>query len=551
MLTSASTTTERCPPGRVLMVQGTASHAGKSTLVAALCRLFADAGFRVAPFKAQNMSLNAAVTPRGEEIARAQMLQARAARIPADARMNPVLLKPVDGERSQVVLLGRVHETCSAAAYYAEREAVWPVITGALDSLRAEMDLVVIEGAGSPAEVNLREVDVANTRVARYAAAPVILVGDIERGGVFASLVGTLALLEPDERELVRGLVVNKFRGDPRLFATGPALLERYTGVPVLGVLPYLEHRLPEEDTLGLPASRLLASSGLPAAGRPALPLDSAASPRLRTTQHGPEDDVGRGPDGAAIDIAVIRLPHLANFDDFDPLSHESGVTLRFVAGVRELGLPHLVIVPGTKATVADLAWLRSRRLDRAIVALRHAGVPVIGICGGYQMLGEWIFDPEGVESSEPVTRGLGLLPTTTTFLATKSTHEVRAQVCATAGLLARCRSEVVTGYEIHMGHTTGAEQPVARIAMRSGRPCGEPDGAIDSEGLTCGTYLHGLFHNDGLRRGVLEYLAETNDMRIIPTPAVDLDAELDRLAAHVAAHLDWRAIRRMVGLAG
>jgi adenosylcobyric acid synthase len=324
------------------MVQGTSSSAGKSLLTAALCRIFARKGVRVAPFKAQNMSNNAAVCRDGAEIGRAQAVQAAAAGIEPIADLNPVLLKPEAGSRSQVIVLGRPWQTLKAGSYYRRnKEELWPIVTAALDRLRSAYELVVIEGAGSPAELNLRSFDIVNMAVARYARAPVLLVGDIDRGGIFAQLLGTLWLLPPEERELVRGLVVNKFRGDPSLFTDGVRILqERGGGVPVLGVVPYLPAlSVPEEDAVALEG--------------PARPIDPARS----------------------IDIAVIRLPHIANFDDFDALRGDGGgVRLRYVHSRAGLGRPHAVILPGTKSTIADLAWLRAEGLDEPIRALAARG---------------------------------------------------------------------------------------------------------------------------------------------------------------------------------
>jgi adenosylcobyric acid synthase len=513
----------------VLMIQGTASHAGKTTLVAALCRLFADAGLRVAPFKAQNMSLNAAVTPDGGEIGRAQMLQAIAARATPDVRMNPVLLKPEADARSQLVVMGRARTVESAREYYARVETLWPIVTQALDGLRRDYDLVIAEGAGSPAEINLHDRDIVNMRVARYASAPVILVGDIERGGVFASLVGTLALLPPAERALVRGFVINKFRGDPRLLDPGPAMLEERTGVPTLGVLPYAHDiLLPEEDALGLPLTT-----------PPAV-------------------------ESAMIDVAVIRLPHIANFDDVDPLRREPDVHVRFVDSPTDLGRPDLIIVPGSKTTIADLEWMRHRALDRAITHARAAGTPVLGICGGYQMLGAWIHDPDHVESRTTSVRGLALLPTVTTFATTKTTLQVEGTMLTPPGLLAPCAHAPITGYEIHAGTTrpaTPAELPTAapplpttpaiRITRRSSIPTNDLDGTVDADGLTWGTYVHGLLESPSLRHALLTALrAARGKDRDTPSSAAQpysLDTELDRLATHVRTHVNWPAIEALV----
>ena len=338
---------------RAIMVQGTTSHAGKTTLVAALCRLFARSGYRVAPFKAQNMSNNAAVTDTGGEVGRAQAMQAMAAGVPVSVDMNPVLLKPQSDRTSQIVVLGRPRHTKNAREFYDLRSELWPIVAGAFDRLRAANDLVVIEGAGSPAEINLAQYDIVNMRVARYAEAPVLLVGDIERGGVFAALYGTVALLPPEEQALIRGFVINKFRGDPSLLDPGFAMLEARTGIKTLGVLPYLDlSRLPAEDAVDWGAPRAHPASGV------------------------------------VVDVAVMRLPRIANLDEFQPLTNEPGVRVRFVADPSTLGTPDLVILPGTKSTVADLLWLRERGLATAVTDRYHAGALIFGICGGFQNAG-------------------------------------------------------------------------------------------------------------------------------------------------------------------
>ena len=498
------------------MVQGTSSHAGKSVLATALCRIFARDGLRVAPFKAQNMSLNSYATPDGAEIGRSQAVQAAAALAVPRAEMNPVLLKPEGDSRSQVVLMGRPRAVASAREYHDLKPAVWDVVAAALDRLRAEYDVVVIEGAGSPAEINLKQHDIVNMRVALHADAPVLLVGDIDRGGVFAQLVGTMALLEPEERALVKGHVINKFRGDPSLLTPGLDFLEERTGVPVAGVIPfYTDIHVPEEDSLGLVAE-------------------------------------GVDGDDAVVDIAVIRLPHIANFDDFDPLRHEPGVRVSYVGGTDELNDPDLVVLPGSKTTVADLDWLRATGLAERVVALRSGGTPVVGICAGYQMLGAALLDPDGVESPRPETPGLGLLRGSTTFRPDKSTHQVRGRVANARGLLGGCEDAEVTAYEIHMGVTSdaGHSRPFV-VESRSGREVDEPDGALDDDGLTLGTYLHGLFHNRAVRRSILECAARHRGVAL-PAAAgdVDPDAEYDKLAALVREHLDMGLVYRVTGLA-
>lgn len=504
--------------GKVLMVQGTASHAGKSLTATALCRIFAQDGLRVAPFKAQNMSLNSFVTPDGGEFGRAQAVQADAARVAPSVEMNPILLKPEGGRRSQVVVMGKPMRVASAREYYTMKPALWPIVTQALDALRAQYDIVVIEGAGNPAEINLKEQEIVNMRVARYANAPVLLVGDIDRGGVFASLFGTMALLEPQERALVKAFVINKFRGDPSLLDPGLDMLRERTGVPFAGVVPYFtDIHIPEEDSLGLDPPQAQADA-----------------------------------QDAPLDIAVIRLPRIANFDDFDPLRREPCALVRYVASAADLGAPDLIVLPGSKTTVADLDWLRRVRLDAAVIARRRAGTPLIGICGGYQMLGRRILDPDGVESDAPETRGLGLLPSTTLFAPDKATHQVRAKVAAAdkeTGLLAGCAGADIVGYEIHMGRTSGEGAAAFRVAERSGVAADSPDGALDADGLTLGTYIHGLFHNHALRRAMLMWLAARKGVTLPDGAIVDLDAEYDKLADLVRRSLDMRMVYEMAGL--
>jgi len=502
-------------PANVIMVQGTSSHAGKSILATALCRIFAQDGYQVAPFKAQNMSLNSFVTPDGGEIGRSQAVQAAAAMVEPQVEMNPVLLKPEAEARSQVVVMGRPQARKSAREYYELKQQLWPVVTSSLDALRREYEIVVIEGAGSPAEINLKQHDIVNMRVARYAHSPVLLVGDIDRGGVFAQIVGTMVLLEPEERALVTGHVINKFRGDPSLLTSGLHLLEEHTGAPAIGVLPYFfDIHVPEEDSLGL-------------------------LPRTLSDKE------------TIVDVAVMRLPHIANFDDFDPLRHEHGVRVRFVRGVDEFGQPDLVVIPGSKTTVDDLDWLRSQGLADRISSARQAGTPVIGICAGFQMLGRELRDPDGVESDRPGTPGLGLLPTSTAFQSEKVTHQVTARVTDGRGLLGGCRGAALTGYEIHMG-VSPEQSPTSPFAIetRSGRSAESSDGAIDDEGMTLGTYMHGLFHNRELRRSVLEFAAGRRGVVLPPfSDGVDLDTEYDKLAALVREHLDMAHVRRAMGL--
>jgi adenosylcobyric acid synthase len=481
---------------RALMFQGTGSDVGKSLIVAGLARLFANRGLRVRPFKPQNMSNNAAVTTDGGEIGRAQALQARAARTPPTVHMNPVLLKPQGETGAQIVVQGRVYGAAKAAAY----QKIKPELMGAvLDSffrLRNEADIVLVEGAGSASEINLRGNDIANMGFARAAGVPVVLIGDIDRGGVIASLVGTKAVIDPVDAAMVGGFLVNKFRGDPALFATGMAAIERATGWPPLGLVPFFPdaRTLPPED---------------------ALALDRAAPAKP----------------GARIRIAVPVLPYIANFDDFDPLEAEPAVELVKVRpGAALPGDAALVILPGSKATIADLAALRQAGFDIDIAAHLRRGGMVLGLCGGYQMLGRAIRDPAGVEGPAGVAEGLGLLDVETTLTDEKRLEPAHGDVDGVP----------FSGYEMHMGVTAGPDcaGPFARLSD------GTPEGARSADGRVTGTYIHGLFNDDCQRSAWLERLGAGPSA--IAHDAL-IERTLDRLAAHLAAHVD---VERMLSLA-
>lgn len=503
---------------KVLMVQGASSSVGKSLLVAALCRIWARRGVRVAPFKAQNMSNNAAVCADGAEIGRAQAVQAFAAGVEPSADMNPLLLKPEADARSQVILLGRAWATLPAGTFYRHKSELWPQVTAALDRLRAAYELVIIEGAGSAAELNLKAGDLVNMAVARYAQAPVLLVGDIDRGGIFAQLLGTLWLLEPEEQALVRGFLVNKFRGDIELFAEGVRILEQRGGVPVLGVIPYLRD-------LGIPEE------------------DAVAIEQLRATHRVKEV---RGDVTREVDIAVIALPRISNFDDFDPLAAEPGVHVRYVSSTAELGRPDAVILPGSKSTIADLNWLRERGLAEAIRQLADQGAAIVGICGGYQMLGNVIRDPLHTESTLDQAPGLGLLRAETVFEGEKDTHRARARILWGPGWMKNLAGTTVEGYEIHLG-CTHSVRPWLEIIERRGQSAHTPDGAVSREGQVWGCYLHGLFENAALRRAWLSSLGWRGAPESTPVP--DVLAALDRLADQVEAAVDMARLEGIVGL--
>jgi len=502
---------------RTLMIQGTASHVGKSVLVAAFCRLFAREGVRVAPFKAQNMALNSFVTSAGGEIGRSQAFQAQAAGIEPTVHMNPILLKPSSEHDAQVVLLGRPVAPMDVREYHDYQAHAWQAVTESLAFLRETHDVVVIEGAGSPAEINLRERDIVNMRVAALADAPVLLVGDIDRGGVFAALVGTMVLLTPEERARVRGFLINKFRGDVSLLEPGLESLRLHTGVPTLGVIPYLRDlRIDEEDSLAVEGRRQTAN-----------------------------------PHGGDIDIAVIRLPYISNFTDFDALEQQPGVSVRYISRPGELKQPDLIILPGTKSTVADLDWLRRSGLAERIVSLAGQGTPVIGICGGYQMLGREIADPLRVESAMTRVQGLGLLDVRTVFAPEKTTVQVEGEVAADTPLLPGAKRTPVSGYEIHMGRSEhlGEARPFLRMKRRGTCPVNEPEGAVSADGSVLGTYLHGIFDSEAVRRALLGALGQRRGLEHLSfTPVSYRLAEIDRLADHVASHVDLPAIHRLIG---
>lgn len=475
---------------KAIMFQGTGSDVGKSLLVAGLARAFANRGLRVRPFKPQNMSNNAAVTADGGEIGRAQALQARAARVAPSVHMNPVLLKPQSEIGAQVVVQGRVIGNAPARGYYAMKAQLMDRVLESFRVLGEDANLVLVEGAGSASEVNLRNGDIANMGFAEAANVPVVLIGDIERGGVIASLVGTRHVLAAEDAERIVGFIVNKFRGDPALFADGMADLEARTGWPALGLLPYFDGagRLPAEDTQSL-------------------------------TQ-GAATDTGRRPL-----VVVLAYPRISNFDDFDPLRLEPGVEVVFLRPGEPIpGTASLVVLPGSKATIADLAALRATGWDIDLAAHVRRGGHVLGVCGGYQMLGTRIADPDGLEGVPGEAAGLGLLDVETVLAGAKTLTHVEGVSCV---------SEVaVRGYEMHVGRTTGAGLRSPMIRFRDGRA----DGAVSATGRIGGCYLHGLFSSDAYRAELLRALgAEGSPLNY----ERDVDVTLDTLAAHIEAHVD------------
>ena len=492
---------------KAIMVQGTMSNAGKSLIVAGLCRIFARDGYKVAPFKGQNMALNSAVTQDGLEMGRAQVMQAEAAGIDPDVRMNPILLKPTSDMGSQVIVLGEVLDTMKAADYYAYKANLKSSVQDAFDSLSQDFDIVVIEGAGSPAEINLKTDDLANMGMAKMAQAPVLLVGDIDPGGVFAQLYGTMELLDEDERAMVKGLVINKFRGDVEILRPGLAPLEEMCGVPVVGVVPYTKLDLDDEDSLA-----------------------------TRLNQHSSE---------GVLDVAVIRIPHLSNFTDFNAIERHPMMALRYVDKAVELGRPDLVVLPGTKNTLDDLAWLKESGMARCIKALAAQKTPAIGICGGYQMLGEQLHDPYGVEEGGDA-EGLGLLPMETTFTTEKRRTRITGKCLDLQGVFAPLSQLDLEGYEIHMGTTTGSCP--ASVCLH------QQDGDV-TDGGQCGnvlgSYLHGFFDAPGICDALARALAQARGISLPElqhkTSQAFKEEQYDLLADTLAAALDMDQVYRIL----
>lgn len=510
-----------------IMIQGTMSNSGKSFLAAALCRIFYQDGYRTAPFKSQNMALNSYITDDGLEIGRAQAMQAEAAGISPTAEMNPILLKPTSHMGSQVVIMGEVFGNMKAMDYYRRKPELVPVIKDAFSRLEEQYEVIVLEGAGSPAEINLRENDIVNMGMAEMADAPVLLVGDIDRGGVFASLYGTVKLLSPQEQKRIRGLIINKFRGDVEILRPGLDMIEEKVGIPVVGVIPMEQIDLDDEDSL---SER----------------LDAGNAGGFQTEE---------GEGQPVLDLAVIHLPHISNFTDFNPLEQGSGARLRYVSCVSQLGQPDLVILPGTKNTMADLAWMRETGLETAIIRLtEEKKVPLIGICGGYQMLGEELQDPEGAEGEPGASmRGMGLLHAETVFASRKTRTRITGRVQAGSGIFSAGQGCVISGYEIHMGVTRALssrenEKEETAVFLEDGRR----DGLCRKDGLVFGTYLHGLFDNEEWTEKLLSRLAEKKGI-LWRSPEESRRAykekQYDRLARLVRENLDMKKIYEIMGL--
>lgn len=505
---------------KTIMLQGTSSDVGKSIITAALGRIFLQDGYRTAPFKGQNMALNSYVTEDGGEMGRAQVVQAAACKIKPDVRMNPVLLKPVQNSCSQVVVLGTPVGNYSASEYHTGfKDKAWAVVQESLKILGEDFDVLVIEGAGSPAEVNLKKNDIVNMAVAKETGSPVLLIADIDRGGAIASVVGTLALLDDEERDLVKGILINKFRGDINLLKPAFDIILEKTGKPVVGVIPYLDNiNIPEEDSVA---------------------VEKKKKKNMTTEKTGEE----------MLDIALIRLPHISNFTDFDSLETEPDVNLRYVFGKGELGSPDLIIIPGSKNTLGDMNFLQETGLAAEIIRQNDSGVPVAGICGGYQILGRKMYDPHKTESDHLEFPGLGLLDVETTFLTEKTTVQNTGRITGPSeGLLQDCTDMEITGYEIHMGESVlgGKSASVIETAEKTS------DGAVSPDGWVLGTYFHGIFDNDAFRRTFLNNIRGKKGLlpldEIVSVDEIQENA-YNRLADIVRENLDMDYICEVMGL--
>ena len=492
---------------KAIMVQGTMSNAGKSLLTAGLCRIFKQDGYKVAPFKSQNMALNSFITEEGLEMGRAQVMQAEAAGIAPSVYMNPILLKPTNETGSQVIVNGEVLGTMSAREYFAYKKNLIPEVKKAYDKLASEYDIVVIEGAGSPAEINLKQEDIVNMGMAKIAGAPVLLVGDIDRGGVFAQLIGTVMLLEEDEKEIVKGMIINKFRGDKTILDPGIAMLEEKSGIPVVGVAPYLNIEVEDEDGL--------------------------------TERFDGKQEVD------LIDIAVIRTPRISNFTDFNALEVIPGVSVRYVKTVRELKNTDMIVLPGSKNTMEDLLWLRQNGLEAAVLKKAAEGKIIFGVCGGYQMLGETLSDPDHVEAGGQL-KGMGLLPMDTIFRGAKTRTRVQGSFPKVEGVLKGLTGVKLEGYEIHMGVTTLKEgaSPFVNITDTV-KGTSKEDGAC--AGNVYGSYVHGIFDKEEVARKIVEAIGEIKGLDVSQMTGVEFaefkETQYDILASELRKHLDMKKI--------
>jgi adenosylcobyric acid synthase len=498
------------------MIQGTASSSGKSLIAAAFCRIFHQCGYSVAPFKAQNMSNNSFVTAQGLEMGRAQVVQAYAAGLEPDVRMNPVLLKPSSDTDAQVILKGKSSFTMSAKDWHKTRDLLRCIIRQCFESLSSGYEIIVIEGAGSPAEINLKKNDIVNMGMAKMADAPVIIVGDIDRGGVFAALAGTMLLLDPDERARVKGFIINKFRGEMELLKSGLEQLEKITGIPVLGVVPWIDHVIDDED---------------------------GVTERFGLRKYA----------GSDVDICVIRLPHISNFTDILPLEAVPGVKVRWCDTKETIGSPDLLVIPGTKATIADLQAIRKNGIANVIVQYAHNGGTVIGICGGFQMLGATIADPDCIESSQRFESGLGLLDMKTVFDSDKKTIQTTTVINGSSSwLFAKLNNAEIRGYEIHMGKSMYGPTSVPFTCAVDELP-EVVTGVADISGHVLGTYLHGFFDSGIVVSGMINSIRAKKNLPPLEITIIDrqyvVNNELNRLAAVCRQCLDMHKIMQIAGI--
>lgn len=488
-----------------IMFQGTGSTVGKSLIVAAMCRILNDEGYRVAPFKSQNMALNSFITKDGKEMGRAQVVQAEAARIEPDVSMNPILLKPTSYVGSQIILNGQVYQNMKASEYFSQKDFLIPHIRKAFNHLNQNYDVIVIEGAGSPAEINLRSRDIVNMGLAEIVDTDVLLIGDVDKGGVFASIYGTYMLLSEEERKRIKGFVINKFRGDVSLLVPGVKMIEEKIGIPCVGIIPFIENlKIDDEDSV---SERLFMKSDKP------------------------------------IKVGVVRLPYMSNFSDFTVFDMESDVSLEYVTTEAEINECDLLIIPGSKNTIFDMQFIIKHKINQAIYRFYKAEKPIFGICGGYQILGNSISDPDSVESIDDLINGLGLLNVETVMATEKTTVQSEATI-QNDYLNLNTKDMIIKGYEIHMGETIACGSDVVPFAINSK---GEYDGAIDETGRVMGTYFHGIFDNDEFRgailnkirsqKGIIEVSSEESFEKL-------KDQEYDRLAEHVKQYMDMKLIK-------
>lgn len=498
-----------------VMIQGCASSVGKSVINAALCRIIKQDGHKVAPFKSQNMALNSYITKSGNEMGRAQVVQAEACGIEPDVKMNPILLKPTSNKKSQIIINGKVYKNMDFKEYHAIKPTLKDMLKETFDVLSSDYDYVILEGAGSPAEINLKSGDIVNMGMAKIADAPVILVGDIDKGGVFAFIAGTLLLLDEEEKKRVKGVIVNKFRGDKTILEPGIRMLEDIINIPVLGVVPYMDVDIEDEDSVS--------------------------------------ERFNRKVSGGEIDVAIIKLPHISNYTDYSVLSLEKSISLRYVTSVRELGDPDLIILPGTKNTIEDLMYLKSIGLDECIVRHAKKGKAVIGVCGGYQMLANSLSDPYHTESKIESISGLALLDMDVTFNKEKVTTQVEGIVCETNGLLEELRGSEIGGYEIHMGENTFGDEIVEAtyITNRNNEEIKVLDGVMNKAGNVFGTYIHGIFDNGGILRSIVNNIKKSKGLSIDSGETMSYaeykELQYDKLADIVRSNIDMDMVYKIL----